>query len=69
MASRGYKLSTTVDRKYAPLINRTLPIHEQTPKAQFGDRRDEGATNIDLWVDGRSIRIILDQVHVLDFAL
>jgi len=53
MASHGYNLSATIGKKYAPLINRSLPIHEQTPKVQFGCTQDKGATNIDLWIHGR----------------
>lgn len=48
----AYKLSTSVVAKYAPLINRSRPIHEQTPKSQFPAICEGGATNIDLWVNG-----------------
>lgn len=48
----AYKLNTSVAAKYAPLINRSHPIHEQTPKSQFPVIREGGATNIDLWCNG-----------------
>ena len=47
-----YKLSATVAKKYAPLINHSRMLHEQTPKADFALYRERGASNIDLWCDG-----------------
>jgi hypothetical protein len=47
-----YKLSATVAKKYAPLINRSRMLHEQTPKVDFALYRERGASNIDLWCDG-----------------
>lgn len=47
-----YKISASLDRKYAPLINRSRMIHEQTSKAYFSVLRDRGETNVDLWTDG-----------------
>ena len=47
-----YKISATIEGKYAPLISRSRMLHEQTPKAEFPDLRARGATNIDLWTDG-----------------
>lgn len=51
MAGR-YKLSATLDAKYAPLINRSRMLDEQTPKLEFPILRDRGATIVDLWTDG-----------------
>jgi len=47
-----FKLSATIDKKYAPLIYRNRMLHEQTPKADFFLYRERGASNIDLWCDG-----------------
>lgn len=48
----SYKVSATVGRKYAPLVNRSRMLHEQTPKSEFPRLRASGATNYDLWLDG-----------------
>lgn len=50
MAGR-YKLSATLDAKYAPLINCSRMLDEQTPKLEFPILRDRGATIVDLWTD------------------
>ena len=52
MANSGYKNSATINAKYAPLISRNRAIHDQTPKSNFAQKRESGASNIDLWVDG-----------------
>lgn len=52
MANPSYKISATISAKYAPLISRSRVLHEQTPKSDFAQRRESGALNIDLWVDG-----------------
>jgi hypothetical protein len=55
-----YKINASLDKKYAPLINRSRMIHEQTSKAYFSVLRDRGETNVDLWTDGS----IYPQHHV-----
>jgi len=52
MASSGYKISTTIAHKYAPLIIRNRQIKMQTSKSEFPLRREVGGSNIDLWTDG-----------------
>ena len=52
MANSGYKISATINAMYAPLISRNRAIHDQTPKSNFAQKRESGASNIDLWVDG-----------------
>ena len=48
----SYKVSATIVGKYAPLLNRSRMLHEQTPKYEFPRIRESGATNIDIWIDG-----------------
>lgn len=52
MANKSYKLSASIALKYAPLINRSSALHEQTPKLQFATLRESGFANVDLWSDG-----------------
>jgi len=48
----SYKVSATIAGKYAPLINRSHMLHEQTMKSEFPRIRESSAINIDLWIDG-----------------
>lgn len=51
-SAEKYKVSATIARKYAPIINQSRLLHLQTPRSEFPALRERGATHIDVWLDG-----------------
>lgn len=60
IGKEGYKLSAILASKYAPIINHSRMLHEQTQESKFPALREVGATSVDLWID----RLIYRVLHV-----
>jgi hypothetical protein len=52
MAPGDYKVQAWIGEKYKPLIIRGRPLHEQTYRLIFAEKRRNCDWNIDLWLDG-----------------
>ena len=52
MAFKEVTNLTTLDAKYAPIIQRGKFLHEQASKSTFPERREASHKNLDLWLDG-----------------
>lgn len=52
MAPGDYKVQAWIGEKYKPLIIRGRPLHEQTDRLDFAEKRRNCDQNIDLWLDG-----------------